>query len=160
VAVYIGTATPSDYKLGSNAVSKIYLGSTQVWPVAATALLEILRDNGATSSFSGVGTSASRYSRATDYYYNDANGVLHYSWRLSGPGTVYMSCNCVDENDSGQTFSFKKNGSAFATSSNGGQNGFASSASGQNGDVFTIVSNAGSGNWSVQLIGAVSVYAT
>lgn len=32
MAIYLGTATPSDYKLGSSAVSAIYLGSTLVWP--------------------------------------------------------------------------------------------------------------------------------
>jgi Concanavalin A-like lectin/glucanases superfamily len=35
--VYRGTTQPTDYKLGSNAVSKLYLGATQVWPAAAAA---------------------------------------------------------------------------------------------------------------------------
>lgn len=32
MGINFGTATPSDYKLGENAVSAIYFGSTQVWP--------------------------------------------------------------------------------------------------------------------------------
>lgn len=159
MAIYLGTATPSDYKLGSAAVSKLCLGSTQVWPVVASSKLVIARNNGSTSSFSGIGTSATPFARATGYYYDDAEGMLHYTFTLTASGTVYMTCNCGDETDTGQTFSYKKNGTAFATSQNGGSTGFSGSVAGVSGDVFTIVPNASSGNWGSQMIDTVSVYA-
>jgi len=162
VGVNFGTATPSDFRLGSNAVSNLYLGSTQVWPVAASLKLTISRNNGSgnTSSFSGIGTLADKYTRAAGYYYDDVQGMVHYTFTLTTSGTVYMTCTCADENDSGQTFAFKKNGTAFATSQGGGSNGFSGSVTGVAGDVFAIVPNANSGAWSSQWIDTVSVYAT
>ena len=53
MGVYLGTATPTDFKLGATAVSKLYLGTTQVWPT-------------------GGGTPA-----PTDSYYNQVALLLH-----------------------------------------------------------------------------------
>lgn len=53
MSVYLGTATPTDFKLGATAVSKLYLGTTQVWPT-------------------GGGTPA-----PTDSYYNQVALLLH-----------------------------------------------------------------------------------
>ena len=93
-------------------------------------------------------------------YYNESDGMLRYTFTLTTSTTVYMSCNCADETDSGQTFSFKKNGTAFATSGNGGQSNFSGNTTGNSGDVFTLAANASSGDWASQLIDTVSVYAT
>jgi len=37
VSIYLGSAQPTTYKLGSTAVSKVYLGATQVWPAVNVA---------------------------------------------------------------------------------------------------------------------------
>lgn len=162
MAINLGTATPSAFYLGSTAISKLYLGSTQVWPVVASNKLAIARNNGngSTASFSGTGVYGAPYARSAGYYYDDAEGVSHYTFTLNASGTVYMSCNCADETDSGQTFSFRKNGTAFATSGNGGQSGFSANTTGSSGDVFKITANSASGSWSTQLIDTVSIYAT
>ena len=161
MGINLGSATPSSYRLGTATPSAIYLGSTKVWPVATGLSLAISRSNGGgvTSSFSGSGTSGSHYARAGLFYYDEANGLLYYSWTLSGSGTVYMSCRCTDETDSGQRFYYKKNGTTFATSNAGGDSTFASSATGTTGDVFTIVPGASSGAWSSQSIELVDIYA-
>jgi len=122
--------------------------------------LAIARNNGSTASFSGTGVSGAPYTRSAGYYYDDAEGVSHYTFTLNASGTVYMSCNCADETDSGQTFSFRKNGTAFATSGNGGQSSFSANTTGSSGDVFKITANSASGSWSQQLIDIVSIYAT
>ena len=160
MGINLGTATPSDYKLGTASVSKVYLGTTQVWPVVASTKLTIARNNGSTASFSGTGISTAPYARASAVYFNESDGMVRYTFTLTASGTVYMSCNCADETDSGQTFSYKKNGTAFATSSNGGQTVFSGSTTGNSGDVFTLVANASSGDWASQYVASVSVYAT
>jgi len=98
VPIYLGTATPSNYKLGSNAVSKIYLGSTQVWPVASGALLTIARDNGV-STFTGSGTTASPFVRSTGIYLDAADGLSHYSWTAGATATVNVSFDYSDDSD-------------------------------------------------------------
>jgi hypothetical protein len=112
VPIYLGTATPSDYKLGSNAVSTIYLGATQVWPVASGALLTIARDNGLgdTSSFSGSGTTASPFVRATGVNLDDANGLSHYTWTVGGSCTVSVKWDFSDDDDNAYGSSILKNG--------------------------------------------------
>jgi hypothetical protein len=104
VGVNFGTATPSDFKLGSNAVSKLYLGLTQVWPVASAALLTISRNNGSgvTSSFSGSGTTASPFLRAAGIYLDDTNGLSHYAWTASASCTVTVSFYFSDDDDNGR----------------------------------------------------------
>jgi hypothetical protein len=112
VPVYHGTATPSAYYLGSTTVSKLYFGATQVWPVAAAALLTIARDNGSgdTSSFSGSGTTAIPFVRATGVYLDDVNGLSHYTWTVGGPCTVSVKWDFSDDDDNGYGSSILKNG--------------------------------------------------
>ena len=107
--IYLGTSTPSDYKLGSNAVSKIYLGSTQVWPVASGALLTISRDNGS-STFTGSGTTASPFVRSTGVYLDDTDGLSHYTWTVGGSCTVSVKWDFSDDDDNGYGSSILKNG--------------------------------------------------
>jgi hypothetical protein len=162
VSINFGTATPTDYKFGTASVSKIYYGSTQVWPVTASTKLTIARSNGSgvTSSFDGDGTLSYKYTRTAGYYIDEVNGMSRYSFTLTSSGTVYMSSTVFDETDSGYYFYYKKNGTTFATSGTGGQITFASSTSGVSGDVFTMASNATGGDLSSQYIYNVSIYAT
>jgi hypothetical protein len=156
VAIYLGTATPSDYKLGSNAVSTIYLGTTQVWPVSSAALLTITRDNGSgvTSSFSGSGTTAFPFVRASGFYLDDANGLSHYRWTAGASGTVYVTFSYSDDTDTGQGAIINKNGSPVASSLTGAT---AYAVSVVSGNYVTI---SASGDASQQWFTNVSIYAT
>jgi len=59
VAINLGTATPSNYKLGSASVSKIYLGTTQVWPVVPTGpIFTNVSTSGVRNVVTGSGTNA------------------------------------------------------------------------------------------------------
>lgn len=167
MSINLGTQIPSDYKFGSAAVSAIYLGINQVWPAAVSTKLAISRNNGSATSFlanGADGTSAHPFARAAAVYYDDAEGMLHYAFTLTANGTVFLSCNCADETDSGQTFSFKRTRAGatttFATSGSGGSSPFTGSSAGLSGDIFTIVANSSSGSWASELIDTVSVYAT
>jgi len=139
VGISFGTATPSDYKLGANAVSKIYVGSTQVWPVASGgSLLTIARDNGV-SSFTGSGTTASPYTRAALVYLNDANGLSHYTFTANGSATVTLTWAHSDDDDNGNYSIVKKNGTIVHTSLNNAT--FTRTVSVVSSDVITLTAN-------------------
>jgi hypothetical protein len=164
MAVYLGTATPSAYYLGSTAVSKLYLGSLQVWPVGGvTAKLVIERDNGSTESFDGDGLSfATAFFRAAEIYFDDSNGLSHYTWKVvaSGTTTVNISFEYGDETDSGQVAYVERVRSGATTNvatsaPGGGTVTFTGSA--QLDDVFNIYPSETSGS---HMFHTVIVYAT
>lgn len=109
MGINFGTSTPTAYYVGSATVSKVYLGSTQVWPVASGALLSISRNNG-TSTFTGSGTTASPYTRAAGSNFDDTDGLSHYSWTASGSATVSMTLSYSDDDEGGYTARIYKNG--------------------------------------------------
>jgi len=165
VPINLGTVAPSAFYLGSTSVSKIYLGSTQVFPASSGSKLSISRSNSAdVSSFSGTGTSDSKYTRSDGYYINDANGMSRYSFTLTQSGTVYLSCTVFDETDVGYYFYYKKTSggttTTVATSGTGGQKAFSANVSGVAGDVFTMASNATGSDLDSQYIYNVIFYAT
>lgn len=109
MAIYLGTATPSDYKLGSAAVSKIYLGSTQVWPVASSAAWSSKSTNWTAVSFSGGGLSSS------DKFYKASVGdsALDAAYAtVPGAGTVRVTSTSVD---CASDFRIYKNGTVAYT---------------------------------------------
>ena len=125
MAIYLGTATPSDYKLGSNAVSTIYLGTTQVWPVASAALLTITRDNNSGASTftpTGTGNSANLFTRDALIYHDDADGLSHYKWTVNGPCTISIQWTYSDDDDNGYGSSITKGGVRQVISTTPGQN--------------------------------------
>lgn len=64
MAIYLGTATPSAYKIGANNVSAIYRGTTAVWPVATSSQLTITATDGASWDAGGDGlSSATAYTK-------------------------------------------------------------------------------------------------
>jgi len=135
MAVYLGTATPSAYYLGTSAVSKIYLGTTQVWPVTSSAGLTIARNNGS-STFTGAGTTASPYVRATGRNFDDADGLSHYSWTASGSLTVSITLSYSDDDGGGYTARIYKNGTQVGANIASGT--VTRSFSVVSGDVITI----------------------
>jgi hypothetical protein len=155
MAVYLGTATPSAYYLGSSAVSKIYLGSSQVWPVVAAANLTIARNNG-TSNFTGSGTSASPFARAAGYNFDDANGLMRYSWTANATVTVTITLSYSDDDGGGYTARIYRNGTQQGANIASGT--VTRSFSAVSGDVITI---GVPGSWpeATQYFESVSVYA-
>ena len=94
MAIYLGTATPSAYKIGANNVSAIYRGTTAVWPVATSSQLTITATGGASWDAGGDGlSSATAYTKAS--WANSAGssggdetlkatavsaGIIHVTW--------------------------------------------------------------------------------
>lgn len=115
MSINFGTATPSDYKLGANAVSKIYLGTAQVWPVTASGpLLSIQRLSGGTYVGDWIvsGANSSTFSRATGYTDDDIAGISRYRWNALGTATVTVKFDFSDDWDgTGSAYIFK-NGNA------------------------------------------------
>lgn len=166
MGISFGTATPTDYKFGNNAVSKVYLGTIQVWPTTVAAKLVMSRDNGSITTWTGDGTSLANafyrgsYTGTGGNYYEGTEGLSHYKWTLSASGTVYISCTTVEGTDGGGVFYLLKNNSPFATSAPGGGS-LSGSVSGVVNDYFTIAPQfVGSGYATTQEIYNVSVYAT
>lgn len=117
--------------------------------------LAIARNNG-TSTFTGAGTAASPYTRATGQYLGDLDGLVRYTWTVTGTGTCYVTFDYSDDDMMDATASIKKNGvtlslAAMPTGSNISRN-FAVAS----GDVITI---SASGIAMSQYFSNVSVYA-
>ena len=156
MSINFGTATPTDYKLGSSSVSSIYLGTTQVWPVASgAAKITIARNNGA-SSFSGDGkASSTAFTRATPLYLDDADGLSHYSWTATASATVYVSFYFNDDSDTSQSAKILV-GSTSLFSSGMGSGTISKSFSVLSGNVITI---SATGDPSSMYFSNVSIYA-
>jgi len=120
VAIYLGTQTPSDYKLGSAAVSNVYLGATQVWPVGGSAaLLTMTRSNngGVITGWDGVGTTGQPFffgapasSLGEGQYIDAANGLSRYSWTAAANCTVTVGFYYSDDDDNGWRARILRNG--------------------------------------------------
>jgi hypothetical protein len=74
---------------------------------AVSPTLSIARDNG-TSTFTAV--SASSYTRALGAQLDDADGLSHYSWTVSGSGTVTITLEYNDDAENGNTARLYKTG--------------------------------------------------
>jgi hypothetical protein len=156
VGINFGTATPSDYKFGSNAVSKIYLGTTQVWPVGgSSALLTMTRTNNG-GVITGWTISGNTFTRAAPLEINNVNGLAYYLWTAGGSATVTVSFLYSDDSESGQTNSINltRSGSTTSSTSSGNVTGYTVSVI--SGDVITITAT---GDQSQQFFTNVSVSA-
>jgi hypothetical protein len=82
--------------------------------VAAGSLLTIARNNG-TSTFTGSGTTASPFTRATGVNHDEADGLSRYSWTASGTATVTVRYDFSDDDGSDDPSYIKKNGTTVHT---------------------------------------------
>jgi len=73
------------------------------------SLLTIARNNGS-STFTGLGTTASPFTRATGRYDNEADGISHYSWTASASATVTVRFDFNDDDGADDNAMIKKNG--------------------------------------------------
>jgi hypothetical protein len=78
-------------------------------PTSAGSLLTITRDNGS-STFTGSGTAASPFVRATGFLDNDTDGISHYSWTVSATATVTVSYYFNDDDGGDDAARIRKNG--------------------------------------------------
>jgi hypothetical protein len=91
VSIFLGNAAPTTYKLGATAVSKIYLGATQVWPTGFVITQQPKNNFSATYSasaaFSVTATGFGTLSYQWQGYYYDFN-TGNYGWNdISGATT-------------------------------------------------------------------------
>jgi hypothetical protein len=122
VSINFGTATPSDYKLGSAAVSAIYLGSSKVWPVGgSSALLTMTRSNngGVITGWDGVGTTGQPFffgapanSLGEGQFIDAANGLSRYSWTATANCTVAIGFYYNDDDDNAYRAKILLNGTS------------------------------------------------
>jgi hypothetical protein len=129
-----------------------YVTSSAVTPSASK--LTIARSNG-TSTFTGAGTAASPFSRATRVKNNAADTVMAngyylagtgytggYTWTASASGTVYVTFTFYDDNLDGATGWPRKNGTKQGTDVGDGQTLTARAISVVSGDVITLFSDS------------------
>lgn len=102
------TATPSITP--TNSVTPTPTVTPTRTPTASSAAgFNIARDNG-TSTFTGTGTFANKYSRTTGVYLDDTDGLLHYSWTYIGAtGTCYVKFDYTDDDFTGNVAYILKN---------------------------------------------------
>jgi hypothetical protein len=103
----------------------------------AASKLSITRTNG-TSTFTGAGTSASPFARATKISYGNADSLGNYRFTASASGTFYWSL-VFDDSGNNDGMYVKQNSTTRATYGYGGtySGSFAVSA----GDVMTITAD-------------------
>jgi len=87
-------------------------------PTPAASSLTIARDNGV-STFTGSGTAASPFVRATGMNDNDIDGVSHYSWTAGSTGTVTVSYYFNDDDGGDDAARIRKNGSVIHYTTSG-----------------------------------------
>lgn len=107
MSIYLGTATPSDYKLGSSAVSAIYLGSTKVWPASGGAFtpMAVILTSGTSYTVPANATSMKAWAvgpggidATSSGGYGalaGAGGVAYKTWTVSGGASVAYSIGVV-----------------------------------------------------------------
>jgi hypothetical protein len=112
---------------------------------ASAALLTIARNNG-TSTFTGSGTTASPFFRATATEWTNADGLSRYSWTASGAATVTVAFNFSDDQSEGYQAYVRKNGATVGSSVNSGP--ATRTFTVVSGDVITVgADNAGFGQY-------------
>ena len=90
-----------------------YVPSTAIAP--SSSKLVIARANGGASTFTGAGTAASPYTRATRVLNNNADGLQQtsgggYTWTAVASGTVYITLTFFDDSNQGASGYTRKNG--------------------------------------------------
>lgn len=92
MSIFLGSAAPTTYKLGATAVSKLYLGATQVWtaePVVTPSGYAVSGSDDYAGNYTISGTSTSGYpawQHTSKTYFLEYNGETS-GWMLF-PGTI------------------------------------------------------------------------
>ena len=108
----------------------------------ASSIITISRDNGS-STFTGSGTSASSYARATKIARNNVDGLDHYSFTVSSSGTFYFSLWFEDTTLNNSGYYIKVGATTKASGGTGGGyfGPFTGSFAVTAGNVITITSD-------------------
>ena len=89
-----------------------YVTSTVLVPSASKIV--IARGSGGASTFTGIGTAASPYTRAARVLNNNADGLQvtagNYTWTAVASGTVYVTVTFYDDSNQGAAGYIRKNG--------------------------------------------------
>ena len=85
----------------------------------AASLLTIARNNG-TSTFTGLGTTASPFVRAAGFSWDEANGLSRYSWTANGSATVTVTFYFSDDTGDGFCSRVVKNSTRITPDNCGG----------------------------------------
>ena len=123
-----------------------YVTSTAIAPSASK--ITISRTNG-TSTFTGLGTSASPYVRATEVLVGNADSIIYYRWTASASCTLSYSLTGTDYSLNGEGIDVMKNSTRVAQLDFGGggavtRSGTVSLASG---DVLSFVASYNSSGY-------------
>ena len=133
-----------------------YVTSTAI--AASASRINISRTNG-TSTFSGAGTSASPYVRATEVLCSNTDGIQYYRWTASASCTVSYTITGIDYSLNGEILHVRRNGVQVSTLDYGGYNGAGIARSGTatlaSGDVLSFAQD-----WTSSAFKNVSIYAT
>jgi hypothetical protein len=143
-----------------------YVTSTAIAPTASK--LTVTRRNGSPSSFTGAGTSASPFVRASRVLNSNADGLGSaangtasgvpsgaYAFTAVASGTAYVTVTFYDDNSDSNIGEIKKNGSTQGAGLSDGQTATARAITITSGDVITFYSGS-----SITSFSNVSVYAT
>ena len=120
-----------------------YVTSTAIAPSASK--ITISRGSGGASTFTGLGTAASPYTRAARVLNNNADGLQvtagNYTWTAVASGTVYITLTFFDDSNQGAAGYTRKNGTAQVSYVADGATITARAISVVSGDVITIWSD-------------------
>jgi hypothetical protein len=142
-----------------------YVTSTAIAPTASK--LTVTRRNGSPSSFTGAGTSASPFVRASRVLNSNADGLASaangsatgvasgaYAFTAVASGTAYVTVTFYDDASDSNIGAILKNGAGQGASLSDGQTATARAITVASGDVITFYSNSQNTSFS-----SVSVYA-
>jgi titin len=126
-----------------------YVTSTAIAPTSSK--LTVARGNGSPSTFTGLGTAASPYTRAARVMNNNADGLMAsgsghtsgtYTFTATASGTAYVTCTFYDDNLDNNDGYIRKNGTAQGGAIPGDTTVTARSFSVVSGDVITFWSDS------------------
>jgi hypothetical protein len=146
-ATVTGLTGGTNYYFRVAAVNSVGTGAyvTSTVLVPASSKIVIARGSGGASTFTGAGTSASPYTRATRVRNDNADGLQNtagnYTWTAVASGTVYITLTFYDDNNNGASGYTRKNGTAQVSYIADGATITARAISVVSGDVITIWSD-------------------
>ena len=117
--------------------------SSSVTPAASTSKLTVTRGSGGASTFTGLGTAASPYTRSARVMNNNADGIMQgfgglYTFTATASGTAYVTCTFYDDINNQNSGSIRKNGTTQGSYIGDGATATARSFTVASGDVITF----------------------
>jgi hypothetical protein len=154
------------YQFRVSATNGAGTGSYSSVATLASSKLTATRRNGSPSTFTGLGTAASPFTRAARVLNSNADGLASafngsasgvssgaYAFTATASGTAYVTVTFYDDNNDGNGGAILKNGAGQGASLSDGQTATARSFSVASGDVITFYSGS-----SITSFAAVSVW--